>query len=332
MQRRKELGAVVDSQGNWVADERSAGGLDAAKTPRRRPVGLQELQAFKVETTAHRQSLPSITLRVEPTDIFIVTFPKCGTTWTQQIVHGLRTRGRMDFEEISFVVPFIEMANDLEMDLEAPQVASPRAFKTHLPWSAVPKGGKYICVVRDPADALLSGYYFLNGWFFERDSLDVREFAEEMFVKNPQRPDRYWPLLRAFWEHKDRDDVLFLCFEDMLQNHEKTVRRIAHFMNLAADDELIALATKQSTLEFMRRYPSQFDDHQAGELMFRRFGLPKGESTTKVRTGRVGDGAQAVPRDVLARLNEIWREEIERPLGIRSYAELRALLQLRGDR
>ena len=46
-------------------------------------------------------------------DVLIVTSPKCGTTWVQQIVHQLRSRGSMDFEEISMVVPWIEMAHDL---------------------------------------------------------------------------------------------------------------------------------------------------------------------------------------------------------------------------
>ncbi len=43
----------------------------------------------------------------------MVTSPKCGTTWVQQIVHQLRSRGSMDFEEISIPVPWIEMAHDL---------------------------------------------------------------------------------------------------------------------------------------------------------------------------------------------------------------------------
>ena len=46
-------------------------------------------------------------------DVLVVTSPKCGTTWVQQIVHQLRSRGSMDFEEISIPVPWIEMAHDL---------------------------------------------------------------------------------------------------------------------------------------------------------------------------------------------------------------------------
>ena len=109
----------------------------------------------------------------DPTDIFITTPAKCGTTWMQQIVHGLRTRGSMDFDEITRVVPWIEMAADMGIDIHAPQAAQPRAFKTHRTLSDVPKGGKYIIVVRDPKDALLSHYHFFNGWFFEKDSISI---------------------------------------------------------------------------------------------------------------------------------------------------------------
>lgn len=35
-----------------------------------------------------------------PSDVIIATPPKCGTTWMQQIVHGLRSGGSMDFDEV----------------------------------------------------------------------------------------------------------------------------------------------------------------------------------------------------------------------------------------
>jgi hypothetical protein len=37
---------------------------------------------------------------------------KEGTIWVQQICHQLRTGGDMEFEEISQVVPWIELARD----------------------------------------------------------------------------------------------------------------------------------------------------------------------------------------------------------------------------
>ena len=76
------------------------------------------------------------------TDVFVVTYPKCGTTWMAQIVHALRTGGSMDFGEITEVVPWDILAHDCGQLLDAPQIASPRAFKSHEPWSDVPKGGR----------------------------------------------------------------------------------------------------------------------------------------------------------------------------------------------
>src|SRR3954451_2025448 len=80
-----------------------------------------------------------VSYQAQPTDLFISPFAKCGTTWLQQIVHGLRTGGAMDFSEITEVVPWLEMAFDLGLDLDAPQPA-PRAFKSHLTWDDIPKG------------------------------------------------------------------------------------------------------------------------------------------------------------------------------------------------
>ena len=60
--------------------------------------------------------LAGLSFRPRPTDVFIATFAKSGTTLLQQIVHGLRTGGDMDFEDISEVVPWIEMAFDTGID------------------------------------------------------------------------------------------------------------------------------------------------------------------------------------------------------------------------
>ena len=77
----------------------------------------------------------------------------------------------MDFDEITLVVPWLELALDLGIDPDAPQVAEPRAFKSHLNWHDVPKGGRYITMVRDPGDVLVSMYHFHEGWRFEAGSI-----------------------------------------------------------------------------------------------------------------------------------------------------------------
>ena len=86
--------------------------------------------------------------RPRPSDVVISPFGKCGATWLQQSFHTLRTGGDMDFDDISRVVPWIETARvlgldmDLDLDLEAKQRADPRGFKSHLPFDLIPKGAR----------------------------------------------------------------------------------------------------------------------------------------------------------------------------------------------
>jgi hypothetical protein len=262
--------------------------------------------------------------RPGPTDVLVATYPKSGTTWGQQIVHGLRSRGAMDFEEISMVVPWIETAPLLGIDLDAPQVAAPRAFKTHLPWDLVPKGGRNIYIVREPGDVLVSFYHFLEGMTFEEGSIDLDTFALELFLARSPA-GRYWEHVRSWWQERARSDVLFLCYEDMQADLRAAVARIAAFMGTATDDDLLDLVTRQASFEFMRAHQTQFDDHPTTLAMCRMLGYPPAR-TTKVRAGRVGARHDELSPRIAAMLDAEWQREIAGPLGLRSYAHLRATL------
>ena len=54
------------------------------------------------------------------------------------------------------------------IDINAPQRAEPRGFKSHLAHDALPPGAKAIVSLRDPKDALVSFYRFMEGWFRAR--------------------------------------------------------------------------------------------------------------------------------------------------------------------
>lgn len=48
----------------------------------------------------------------KPSDVFVVTYPKCGTTWMTQLVHALRSDGDLHFDEITQVAPWDILAYD----------------------------------------------------------------------------------------------------------------------------------------------------------------------------------------------------------------------------
>lgn len=257
----------------------------------------------------------------EATDVFITPYPKCGTTWVQQIVHGLRTGGSMEFSEITEVVPWLELAHDMGTDIGAPQVAAPRAFKSHLRWQDIPKGGRYINVYRDPEDALVSMYHFLEGWFFEPGTISLTEFAEEFFMKRQDAMD-YWEHAASWWRQAKRDDVLLLCFEHMKQDLPGSVRRIADFMGCPPDRDLLTLVVNQSKLEFMKQHASQFDDHLIRESRDAACGLPPGGDCAKVRHGTPGDGRQALSPCIIDALKLRWANVMTEEFQLGSYENL----------
>lgn len=274
----------------------------------------------------------ALAFKPRPDDVFIAPFPKSGTTWLQQIVHTLRTRGDMAFEEITEVVPWLELAHDMGIDVQGEQRARPRAFKTHLAWDLVPKGARYIVAVRDPRDVLVSQFHFWNGWFYEAGAVSIDDIAMGLFL-NPNVPFSYWRHLKSWWPQRTRPDVLMLCYESMLADPEAAIRRIAAFIGVPLDDALLRLTLEHSSVDFMRARVRQFDDHLVREARDAACGLPPGDSGGhKVRSGKAG-GHEAVLSDaVRAALHEAWQREIAVPLGLPNYAALRGALDGAGHR
>jgi len=284
-----------------------------------RPTTIPEMQERMKNFSTPEGWQRGLDYKPDPTDVFIVTPPKCGTTWMQQIVHGLRTRGSMDFDEITRVVPWINMAHDSGIDIYAPQVAHPRAFKTHDTLDEVPKGGKYICVVRDPQDALLSHYYFLEGFFFEKGSIDIETFAREFYI--PRRA--VFNHITALWDRREDENVLPLCYENMKTDLTGTIEKVASFIGIPLDDELKQIVCRQSNIKFMQEHKAQFEDHLIRKARSASMRLPLDGQLNKVRNGQVGESKEGVSDEIKHELDKVWQEEITAKIGLTSYDDLR---------
>src|SRR4051812_45596068 len=93
---------------------------------RRRATTLAELQVKMDRLVSKAGFAVGLGFVPRPSDVIIASYAKCGTTWLQQMVHSLRTSGDLDFDDISRVVPWIETAADLGLDLDGPQRSEPR--------------------------------------------------------------------------------------------------------------------------------------------------------------------------------------------------------------
>jgi hypothetical protein len=288
---------------------------------RRRAPSVDELNQL-FERLLPRESVAAAiaSWRPRPSDVVIAPFAKCGTTWLQQTFHTLRTRGDMDFDDISRVVPWIETASALGIDLEAPQRGEPRGFKSHLAFTDLPKGARAIVALRDPKDALVSVYRFMEGWFFEPGAISIEQFA-------PTRLDGpatagYWGHLLSWWAQRDNPDVLLLSYEHMSDAPELNIRRVAAFCGIELDDELLQLTLERTSLGYMLRHKDRFDDMLMRDMAEAVCHLPPGGDSSKVRQGKVGTHHQELPASISAAVDARWREHITSQTGFADYAAL----------
>ena len=269
-------------------------------------------------------------MTLSPTDYVVAPFSKSGTTWLQQIAHSLRTRGDMDFDDISRVVPWIEMSTDLGLDLDAAQIAKPRIFKSHLDAHRIPKGGRYIISCRDPKDAAYSMFRFMEGWFIEPGAVSLDDFIRDTFITHGKAPGSqggdYWTHLKSWWQRRNDPDVLFTTFEHMKNDTTKTIQSVAAFMDIPLDDELLAITEEHASLQFMQQHKDLFDDKLMRERSIEVAGLSPDSESSKVRTGQVGESNQRLGTDVSVELDGVWHEMITKETGFEDYASMIATL------
>ena len=282
---------------------------------KKRPSSLAEMAALMKQDAAFDKVGEAIeAYRPRPTDIVISPFGKSGTTWTQQIFHTLRTRGDMAFDDISRVVPWIETSLALGIDINAEQKAEPRGFKSHLSYDKIPKGARYINVIRHPVDASYSAFRFMEGWYLEPGSVSPDDYALARL-----EDASYHKHFISWWPHRGDEDVLYLVYEHMIEDLERAVEQIAAFIKVELDDELRAITLDHASLPFMQHYKNHFDDAMLRRLTEETI-LPSGSDTAKVRAGKVG--FHEYSSEVVEQMDRIWREIVLQVTGFETYEAL----------
>ncbi len=294
--------------------------MDDAVIGPHRARSLAEMREIQSRMAAPQDGTNGVkSYRPRPTDVIITPFGKCGTTWLQQTFHTLRTRGDMDFDDISRVVPWIETAKVVGLDLEAPQRAEPRGFKSHLDYGAIPKGAKYVVSLRDPKDALVSMYRFMEGWFLEPGAVSI-----EAFLPHWMQNDLYFKHLLSWWNVREDPNVLVFTYEAMTADPAGHIRRLAAFCGIPLDEALLALTLERSSIAYMLAHKDKFDDRLMREVSETRCNLPPGSDSAKVRKGGVGGHKTELPASVAAASDAKWTERVTPATGFADYAALEA--------
>lgn len=233
---------------------------------------------------------------VEPDDIFIVTYPRSGTTWLQMILHQLTSNGDLNFNHISERIPWFERF--LRYEEKLPDLPHPRIFKSHMAYSgfqSIPKGGcRYIYVLRNPGDVLVSYYHFYASHLGFKGTFD--QFYD-MFMKGRVRYGSWFKHVRDWGTHSKNNNIMFLRFEDLKEDLEREIRKIADFCEIKVQEERMPGILEECSFKCMKENQSKFD--YITEVLVEA-GI---ESGSFIRSGNVGDSKEY--------LNEDQKAEIE---------------------
>jgi len=231
-----------------------------------------------------------------PGDVFVSTYPKCGTTWMQYIVyllvHGgapLPAGARLDA-----VFPHLEEVGEASVRA----LPEPRLIKTHLQFERTPwhPAARYIYVARNPFDCAVSFYHHTRGFVRHYDFADgtFDEFFE-CFIRGEVDFGDYFDHLASWLAHVDEPNVLFLTYEQMLADPRAAGVAVGGFLGgaaarAAAAPELLARIVEASSFDAMRRDQRRWSSERPANM------------PEFVRKGVAGDWADQFSREQAARL------------------------------
>ncbi|XP_073532000.1 amine sulfotransferase-like [Phyllobates terribilis] len=195
-------------------------------------------------------------MEIRDGDVFLVTYPKSGTIWTQQILSLIFNEGhRNTTEQIENIerVPWIEY-NFYNSDFSSRP--SPRLFSSHLPYYLMPKDlrfkmGKIIYVSRNPKDVLVSYYHFYKMKPNIKCTINWERFID-LFISGKVLSSSWFDHLRGWYQHKEDFDILFLTYEEMIKDLRSAVLKICKFVDINLDDEAIDLVVEKATFKNMK--------------------------------------------------------------------------------
>jgi len=182
--------------------------------------------------------------KINPDDVFLVSYPKSGNTWLRFILAYLKngTSTTINFHQLENIVPDVYVSKDI-IDTQK----SGRIIKTHdIFFEGYPR---VIYIHRDYRDALISYYYFVlaykffDGTFSEfiRSNIVLRHGSWKQHIKAMKK-----------YKQENPDKILVLSYESLLNNFDKSVESINRFCGFKKEVDLNKLKEKTSFSELKK--------------------------------------------------------------------------------
>ncbi|XP_058938954.1 amine sulfotransferase-like [Kogia breviceps] len=243
-------------------------------------------------------------------DVFIITYPKSGTIWTQQILSLIYFEGHRNRSEMVNTcdrVPFLEHSAHKVDHVNRP---SPRLFTSHIPYYLAPKGlknrkAKIVYIYRNPKDVLTSYFHFSNWLVTFEPSENIEHFMKK-FLDGKVMGSLWFDHVRGWYEHRHDFNILFMMYEEMKKDLRSSVLKISNFLEKELSEEDLDAVVNQATFQNMKLDPQANYKH-----------ILKSENWTRtnegdfLRKGTIGDWKHHLTVEQNERFDRIFQMKMK---------------------
>lgn len=238
---------------------------------------------------------PGRGLQIFPDDVFLVSFPKSGNTWTRFLIANLaHPETPATFANIHELVPDPEGTAKKILDHKP----RPRILKSHECFD--PRYPRAMYIVRDPRDVALSQYHYHRKCRKIDDDYPLEKFVDR-FLAGQTCPHGSWAENVSTWLVTRRNDPRFLLlrYEDITADTPRELSKIAAFIGINATPEIIQQAVERSSADNMRKL-EQAQSHLSTLTKTSRQDLPF------VRAAGSGGWRKGLPEPLVAKIEAKW--------------------------
>ncbi|XP_037941829.1 sulfotransferase 1E1-like, partial [Teleopsis dalmanni] len=263
-------------------------------------------------------------MEVRDDDVWLITLPKCGTTWMQELTWLVLNDFNFEIakqEYLELRSPFLEFEIDLydgegSILKNVTKLKSPRLLKTHMPLPLLPpqvwtKKPKVIYVFRNPKDSIVSQYYHVRRYGGASD-VTPTEFAQN-FINDEMSTHQHFLHVTEFYALRKEPWIYYTSYERMKSDLRSVIQDVCKFLNKNITEAQMQQMLHHLSFEEMKNNSRTNHIWEAEQV--RRIYNKKTEDISFVRKGKVGGYKDDLTPEVIDKI-DVWINDELKPHNV----------------